>query len=302
MLRERILNTLRFFDLQDWPLTLFELHEFLIGDMEFIRQHTDEQGELRASSEEGSNLAPTQVSIDQILKCLEQECQAFAEQNKGFYFLSGRQSLVDMRLANYFFGIGRERRIRSFAFFLRHIPFVRGAALGGSQAMGQQKPASDIDLLIITHPKFLWLARTLVTAYFQLVGKRRHGDFIANRFCLNHYLNHPKDLTDYRNLYTAYEYSRLRPLVYEHAIGAFQKQNSNWIQQFFPNMEFEYGSPNQQSWVQKFFEFCLDNAPGRGLEILFKNLQLPKIRKEKFIVVAEDELSFHPQRDRKSVV
>ena len=109
-------------------------------------------------------------------------------QKNGFYCLKGRAAIIDQRLANYIYGIKRERRIRRFIGGLRFLPFVRRAALAGSQAQGVQKSDSDIDLLIIVEPEFLWLGRTAVTAYFQILGLRRHGKKIANRFCLNHYL------------------------------------------------------------------------------------------------------------------
>ena len=34
MLKERILSTLKFFDLQDYPVTLLELHKFLLADVQ----------------------------------------------------------------------------------------------------------------------------------------------------------------------------------------------------------------------------------------------------------------------------
>ena len=101
---------------------------------------------------------------------------------------------------------------------------MRGAALAGSQAQGVQKPGSDIDLLIIVEPKFLWLGRTVVTFYFQLLGTRRHGKKIADRFCLNHYLAGVKTIGELKNLYTAWEYAKLRPLIYEGAVTEFQEK------------------------------------------------------------------------------
>lgn len=313
MLKQRILSTLKFFDLQDYPVTLLELHKFLLADVQILKSKINTSWELISESASDNQ----KLSINEVLSCLDKECQNETKQQNGFYCLPGRTEIIDRRLANYFYGIKRERRIRRFIGGLRFLPFVRGAALAGSQAQGAQKTASDIDLLIIVDPKFLWLGRTAVTAYFQMLGLRRHGDKIANRFCLNHYLAGVKTLTELRNLYTAWEYAKLRPLVYGAAVAEFQQKNSFWIQAFFPNFESPiyhilapsyfkrgglHGSPDESTWLQKSLERMLTGKFGRWLESKLKNWQLPKIRQEEFILVREDELSFHPQSKQQTLL
>lgn len=291
MLKNRIISTLKFFDLQDYPVTLLELHEFLIEDLQILRTRINTSWELINESV-GFNL---KVNIDEVLKCLETECQNEVRQKNGFYCLQGRINIIDQRLANYIYGIKRERRIRRFIGGLGYLPFVRGAALAGSQAMGQQKEASDIDLLIIVEPKFLWLGRTLVTAYFQILGMRRHGKKISNRFCLNHYLGGIKTISELRNLYTAWEYIKLRPLAGRGVVKEFQLKNYSWTSAFFPNLELKPEKAETATGSQKFFETLLSGKFGSFLENQLRSWQLPKIRREEFILVRQDELSFHPQ-------
>lgn len=300
MLKQRILSTLRFFDLQDYPLTLLELERFLVAGAEELEKYADGQGEIK---EEVSDLTrSTKISANEILKCLEVECLSEVENYLGFYYLIGRRGIAVQRLDNYFFGIKREKLIKKYILGLRRIPFVRGVAIAGSQALGQQKENSDIDLLIITHPQFLWLGRTLVTAYFQILGKRRHGLKIANRFCLNHYLAGPKRITSLRNLYTASEYLKLRPLVYNHSVWSYQWENKEWLNAFFPNAAIVEPEKGRQSKVQQSLEKILASRFGLWLEQILKNWQLPRIRQEKFIVVENDELSFHPQSKQKDLL
>lgn len=297
MLKDRILSTLRFFDLQDYPLTLLELYKFLLRDVSDLKHQVNTEWELI-----DNNHSQEKTGINEILLCLNQECKDNIEQKNGFYSLKGRIEIIDRRLANYLYGIERERSIRWFAKGLRHIPFVRGVGLAGSQAMGLQKIDSDIDLLIIVHPKFLWLTRTLVTAYFQLLGKRRHGKNISNRFCLNHYLAGVKTINELKNLYTAWEYAKLRPLVYGQIISEFQQKNRSWIAAFLPNFEILVHDEVKTSSAQKILEKLLSGRFGQWLEIKLKNWQLPKIRQEEFILVREDELSFHPQSKQQSLL
>ncbi len=290
MLKERILSTLKFFDLQDYPLTLLELHKYLIADVEFLKQKIDTQGEIitRDYTQE------PEVSIFEVLKCLDVKCAKEVQNTLGFYHLAGRGAIAQTRLTNYFFGIKREKLIKKYVGGLRRLPFIRGVALGGSQAMGLSKRGSDIDLLIITDSRFLWLGRTIATLYFQVLGKRRYGEKIADRFCLNHYLAGPKALGNIKNLYSAMEYARLRPLVGQGVVANFQKNNLGWIRQFFPQWRSVPALLENFLAVQKFLEKILSGRFGLWLESKLKSWQLPRIKKGKFIIVEEDELSFHP--------
>jgi predicted nucleotidyltransferase len=313
MLKDRILSTLRLFDLQDYPVSLLELHKFLLADVGDLKNQINTSWELIDQSASHNQ----KVSIDEVARRLDTECQNEVEQKNGFYCLKGRADIIDQRLANYIYGIKRERRIRKFIGGLKYLPFVRGAALAGSQAQGVQKSGSDIDLLIIVEPKFLWLGRTVVTAYFQTLGMRRHGKKIADRFCLNHYLAGVKTIGELRNLYTAWEYAKLRPLVYSLTIVEFQRKNSAWIKTFFPNSQLppdpsrsagsgqaleKRGGADAQSSFQTKLERLLEGKFGQWLEIKLKNWQLPKIRKEEFILVLNDELSFHPQSKQRELL
>ncbi len=296
MLKNRILSTLKFFDLQDYPLTLLELHKFLTSDWQQLKAGVDAQGELTEPAE-----IQEQVKINELLVCLDSECTEEVENFLGFYCLSGRKNLVQQRLRNYYYGFKREKLIRRYINGLRQVPFARGIGLAGSQSMGLQKEFSDIDLLIIVCPGFMWLARTIITAYFQIFGIRRYGQKVANRFCLNHYLAGPKNLDDDRNLYTAVEYAKLRPLVYGHSIWQFQKNNEKWLKIFLPNIVLKEPVNEQPSRMQLFWEKLLANKFGLWLDEQLKNWQISKIRQEKFIVVEADELSFHPNNRKKDL-
>lgn len=300
MLADRILETLRFFDLQDYPLTLLEIHAYLLAEAADLQQAANSQHELA----QGSQL-PVQpaVGISEVFDCLENQLQDRLECRRGFYCLKGRQEIIRQRLTNYLFGLNREKRIRRFARGLKAVPFVRGAGLAGSQVLGQQKATSDIDLLILTDSRRMWLVRTLVTAYFQVLGLRRHGRKVQNRFCLNHYVAGFKLLDQHLNLYTALEYAKLRPLVHAAGVAAFQQKNAVWISGFFPNWQ-----PNPPpvgeypSRLQAALEKIFAGDFGSWLEAKLKAWQLPKIRQEKYIIVEADELSFHPDSKQEALL
>lgn len=298
MLKDRILFTLRFFDLQDTPLTLFELHKFLLAGQEELKNNLDEQREAKDLPD---NQAASAVSAGEILTCLETECAGETESRDGFYALCGRTHLVSQRLENYQYGIKREKFIRRFISGMRHVPFVRGVGLVGSQPLGLQKKDSDIDLLILVETDFLWLARFFVTAYFQLLGRRRHGKKIADRFCLNHYVAEGKYLTFDRNLYTAAEYLKMRPLVYADKLQKFLGANCRWIKPLFPHAVFSPPKNNKPSFVQNLAERLLKSKLGLWLERQSRNLQKRRLNIGEFIIASDDELSFHPNNRKKQL-
>lgn len=311
MLAGRIISTLRFFDLQGIPLTALEIYQYLVADPSTLRTKLDSRYEMLPI-----NSPPTQpVHFDTILTqlhILTREGSIAAK--KGFYCLPSREetlgngqvkSIIEDRLRNYLHGLKREKLIQRYLVPTKHIPFVRGIALAGSQALGQQRPTSDIDLLIITDPNRMWTARTLLSAWFHLWGVRRHGKKIANRFCLNHYLANPREVDAERNLYKAMEYTKLRPVVGAAEIRKFQHANELWIRQFFPNISFPLLGPesiNHQSLLQVLFEKIFNNRLGDWLERQLGNWQKKRIRQDQFVFVREDELSFHPESKHEALL
>ena len=298
MLAERIYNTLRFFDLQDHPLTAYEIQKFLIADIRSLYSKIDAGYELT----EADPGPISTIHFDTILVQLDimvREGRLYRE--NGFYALASRKDLITQRLRNHLRGLKRERRIRRYARITRHIPFVRSVALLGSQAMGRQNENSDIDLFVITDPSRIGLARFFLTAYFQILGVRRHGKHIADRFCLNHYLAGPRTLISDRNLFTAYEYLKHRPLVYPQVFEQFLR-NNEWAYIFFPNAK--AGLPVavvQQSRLQLILEKLFNNKFGAWLERKLIDAQLKRIKSGRFTISNEIELSFHPDNRKQSL-
>lgn len=292
MIQERIIATIQLFDLQGLPLTMFEVYKYLLVQPQVLREKLDDSYEL-ISVNEPSHI----VSLDTILFALNDLVSSSKlELLHGYYFLPGRKFLVVERLRNHVYGIVREHRIKRWIPYLKYIPFIRGAGLTGSQALGQERSTSDIDLLLFTDPRFLWIARTFVTGFFQIFGLRRHGQKIANRFCLNHYVAGAKKIARGKNLYTALEYVKFREVSSGSFVSEFKQQNS-WIYNFFPNALRinSFASVNlENSRLQQLFERLFLNAVGQWFERVLSQLQMKRIRQEKYIVVESDELSFHP--------
>lgn len=290
MLKDRILFTLRFFDLQNTPLTLHQLRDFLLNEPEVLKKSVNQSFEISQAV-----VLPSPASEDEIKRAIVELGQEVEEQ-RGFYCLRDRADIIIEQVENSSYRLKRERLVRMFVPNLRFVPFVRGVGVGGSHTLGHPKKESDIDLLIILDSQFFWLGRLLVTGYFQATTRRRHGRFIANRFCLNHYLAGPIKLTDEKDPYNAMEYLRLRPEVYGENITAFVRQNETWIRQFFPQAVIQQGKKQNQSRLQRGLEKLFKNFVGRRLNIFLGKWQMKRIMRGEPAVATETELSFHSKQ------
>lgn len=279
MLKQAVLKTLIYFDIQDHPLTLIEVSKYL------LRPEMGNTGTFKLS---------------EILEVLENLTNV--QNFRGFYHFVGRQSIADKRWKSTLYSTPRMNRAQRFLPFLRHLPFVRAVAVSGSEAINNSGQNSDIDLLILVAPKRIWLARVLVTAYFQVLGIRRHGKHIANRFCLNHYVEQQKELTYDLNVYTATEYVSLIPYFGGANIYAFQKKNLHWISKYLIQPMLEQKETPPASAFQKIPETLLGNVLGDALERMVGSIQKRRIRNERNIVIEKDELSFHPESKGQSVI
>lgn len=305
MLQKRILDTLKFFGLQSTPLTLMELQKFLMADKAFVLKYLDASGELKSGFEKAElpkdDETPTLFAIRKSLAELQGHGKVV--EKYGHYALSENEKHLEAHWLGNLHATKRERIIFKFIKGLAFIPFVRGVALAGSQALGLPKPESDIDLFIITKTNWVWLPRTLVTAYFHILGVRRYKDKISNRFCLNHYVTEEKQMLTGRTWYTAMEYGKLRPLIYPQSVNAFKRANATWMRFLFPNFIFQKKEAFQGKFLQKVLEKVLDNAFGRKIELWLGKWQIKRIRlSDPHTKASSDELFFSPHSKEDKVV
>ena len=269
-LRDQVLATLRYFDVQDHPLTLLEVWKYLLA------------GEARGAT------------VDEVLFALERDLAGEVETSSGFYFLKGRFASVAQRLRSNFYAAPRLKRARRYLGFVRHVPFIKACALTGSEATANSKLGSDIDLFIVTEPTRMWLGRAAITLYFQLTGLRRHGTHVADRFCLNHYVAGAHRLGSDHNVYTAVEYASLIAYFGAGEIYGFQQQNADWMSQYLAQPQFVRYETAPTSWLARALTALFAHRVGDWLERMAGVLQSRRIKAQDYITVAPDELSFHP--------
>lgn len=309
-LEKSILATLVYYDVLDRPLTSWEVFRYL-----------QKPRRLRAKLKNGAlkNLGMAPLSFFSVLTTLEtsSELAKLISQKNGFFFIKGRQNIVQKRIERQKIADQKWQKIRRIVQFLQLIPFVRLVAVSGSLAMNNTKEESDMDLLIVVKNGRIWTCRGLVTLFVHLIGQKRHGKLTKNRICLNHYLTKKSLKIPFKSLYNAQTYIHLVPL-WQAEKGLYQKfQKANqWLNDYlslYPKENQGYLlkiRPNQIfSSLRKFQEFLLDNKLGEIIEFIFKKFQESRIKKDPLtyqaggrVVFGDQQLEFHPDSPEKTIL
>ncbi len=133
--------------------------------------------------------------------------------------------------------------IHSYAWMYRSIPFVEQIYLCNSITFNALHEGSDIDILIITKPGMLWLARLRSWIMFTVLWLKRFGRNKVMKFCLTYYIDreycnlYQTALQPY-DLYLCYWIAHLVPLYSANTSYMDEIYTSNhWITHFLPNIQ-----------------------------------------------------------------
>ena len=281
-LQKYILATVAYYDGFLYPLTAFEVWKCLI--------------KTNYASE---NDKTTNIELAQVLGELQSDVfSKYLENENGFYFLKGRRELVEARIKNQKISAIKLKRLIGVVRWLRYVPFVRMIGVTGGLAMKNAHAKSDWDLLVVTAGERIWTGRTLVTAFAQLIGKRRYGKKIVNRLCLNYFLTEDSLEVMTKDLFSANEYMFMTPLFGGQVFQRFQIKNQ-WIKKMKPTyalQETAHLKLMEDDFFSKIIrttgEFLLGGA---WLEKWLKKIEKqkiarnPKTHQEGSLVYAEDD-------------
>ncbi|MBI4185469.1 hypothetical protein HY524_00270 [Candidatus Berkelbacteria bacterium] len=176
-------------------------------------------------------------AFDQTIDRLE--ARGVVWQRRGFLQLAGRPGLAE---------IGYVREMYSKALWadaeylieeLASIPFVRMIAVINSLAFWNANSDSDIDLLVVTEPNWIAVARDHINLWLTLWGKRNtHGPkrgkvapdiFLdTSALAVNDFHLKPRDI------YFDFWFARITPVINRHATYERLLTANPWIQTTFP--------------------------------------------------------------------
>lgn len=79
-------------------------------------------------------------------------------------------------------------KIKKYAWIFSCIPGLKAVFFCNTTAFRSANSKSDIDLFVVTENGQIWTVRILLTFLMHIFGLRRHGENIANRFCLSFFV------------------------------------------------------------------------------------------------------------------
>ena len=161
-LKEATTRVIVFFDLFDYPLTAYEVWKYL-----------DKEALLN--------------EVVDILDALS--ISGTINKKKGFFFLPGRSEILTTRSLRHNYSLRKIKIARRFTKLFKILPSVKAVILTNSIGQNNMRDSSDIDFLIITAPKRLWLTRLFCTGIAKLANSRPTEKNKRDKICLSFYLS-----------------------------------------------------------------------------------------------------------------
>ena len=297
-LEQIILATLIYYDVLKRPLTAWEVFKYLV----------------RKRSDSDSN---NDINFNVILKTLEDSPKLLklVSQKNGFYFLKNRKYLIRQRIERQKQAERKWKKLKKISRLLEIIPFIRMVMISGSLALNNSKQNSDIDLLVVAKKDRIWSSRA-ATAFLTYVCRQyRHGQYIKNRLCLNHFITDFSLRIPCFSLYNAQTYAHLVPLwqTNKSISNSFYREN-NWLKDYlYFHSEDQYLKRVRPSailrMIKQIAEFVLSKDLGNFLENYLRKIQKGWFENDPLryepggrIIFNDNQLEFHNNSPEKRII
>ena len=290
-LRQSILSTLAYFDLADYPLTKEELFSFL--------------------------WQPPEINYSDFLNTV---AGLNLNSKFGYYFLPGREEIVELRRRKLLISEQKLKIARRAAKIIQSVPYLRAVFVCNTTGSEQANEDSDIDFFIVTEKNRIWITRLFVTFLLSLFGLRRAGKHVKNKICLSFYVTTASlDLAKWRvaddDVHFAYWLNQMLPIFDpDNYYAKFLEENS-WTKTYLPNLDpirvSSYLPQIPESRLgkiwKKVWEKMWEGNYGDIINNQAKQIQLSKMKfsgkeinrgEDKGVVISDDVLKFHEKDTR----
>ncbi|PIR41725.1 MAG: hypothetical protein COV30_02245 [Candidatus Yanofskybacteria bacterium CG10_big_fil_rev_8_21_14_0_10_37_15] len=290
-----ILATLIYYDIFNFPLTMLEVHKYLINPARLSK-----------------NAVVKTISLNQVLENLENLIQSRLIGSKnGFYFLSGRDFLCEIRIEREKKAAQKWKKFLKIGKWFQAVPYLRAILASGSLALNNTEEESDFDVLSVAKSGRLYTCRIFLSFVASLFKARRTRYQISapDKFCFNHYIVDGNLNIKHESLFNAQTYVNLKPVFIEDELFENFYASNLWLNKYVYNFRPEKMFVRRSvrpslvlRLVAAFGEFVLNNKFGDFLEKILKKYQHRRIKlnpvtyeKGGRIVFNDDELEFHPR-------
>jgi len=259
-IQEAILKTIIFFDLFNYPLTNWEIWQYLNLEI---------------------NLGLSEKAVEDLV------ASGKLEQKDGFYFLLGRESLIDVRRERYNYANYKIKLARRATKLFKWLPSVKLVAVANLIGHHNLRNESDVDIFIVSSPNRLWLTRLFCTGLMKITKQRPTKECKRNKMCLSFYA--AADGLAMESLrfkpsdpYFDYWFLGLYPIYDNDKYLAYLRFRNPWLKNAFPNSLLlrenfpdNYFSKNWLDWFLYYGANIL-NTISKRIQIVI----MPKILKD----------------------
>jgi hypothetical protein len=278
-----ILKTVVFFDLFDYPLTVWEIWQYLSVRIEL-------------------------ETVEQVLAGLLK--QAALQIFQGFVFMPGRSEIVMIRRQRYNYTNHKFLIAKRVARLFALLPSVKLVAVSNLIGHHNLRAGSDIDIFIMASPNRLWLTRFFCAGLMKLFFLRPTKKSKVNKICLSFYVTtsgadlEPLRLGTY-DPYFDHWLLGLYPLHDKDEFLPFLRAQNTWLKEAFPNsllLSKKSREPEfKKSWIERIFfrlgdlsEKITKKIQWRIMPVAIKSL----IGHDGGVVITPDVLKFYLQDRR----
>jgi hypothetical protein len=201
-----ILRTVLYADVFNFPMTVRELQHFLIHD--------------------------TPVPLSAVETVLASgNLSHRLDIRDGYVVRHGRRDLIPLRMAREQASEQLMPQALRYAVWLSRLPFVRLVALTGALAMrNAPDERDDLDYMLVTAPRRVWLARAFSILLVRVVKLR------GIVLCPNYVLAESALVQERQDLFIAHEIAQMVP-VYGQALYRHLRDLNRWALTYLPNTE-----------------------------------------------------------------
>ncbi|MFH0840860.1 MAG: hypothetical protein V1865_02685 [bacterium] len=213
-LEKEIIKIIIYFDMFDYPLSALEIWQYL----------------------------PKKYSFQELCLVINQLEKISCHQ--GLYFLNGRKEIIDIKKTRYNLAEKKFKRALMVSKFFRWLPWIQMIAVVNLIGAHNAKKEGDIDLLIITAPKKIWLTRLFSVGLLKIFGLRPTPHQVQDKICLSFFITADnlsfeplllnQSLSN-RDRYFTYWLANLYPIYNKNNTYQELIKENTWLRNYLPN-------------------------------------------------------------------
>ena len=276
-----VLRTVSYSSLFSYPLSLHELHRYLIG-------HSLEERELE-------ELIKSSHALREVVDVRE-----------GYYFLRAQPEGLAERRVRQSFSLEILEANRRILKLICAIPYVQMVALSGSAAHLNLSRDGDIDLFIVTRRGHTWSGAFTILVLARILGKRK-------LICFNFLTSEDWLELEQKDLFSANQVASLKILTGAGTARKFLAENP-FVSRFYPNFSNFEPAPLdfRPGWLLGRLKWVLEIAMWPGISQMVEQICRRIYRNHlqrrsdswptpEEVVLTENRLKLHTHGHRKQV-